>query len=100
MKSEIKKRDKQCIETHIKYKKVYLDINDLKESKQKLRQDIIESEMKNSELISRIKKSRYLIQQTDLQNMKQRQVVDDLKELQFSLKETIAKKKNELNLLR
>lgn len=100
MKSEIKKRDKQCIETHIKYKKVYLDINDLKESEQKLRQDIIESEMKNSELISRIKKSRYLIQQTDLQNMKQRQVVDDLKELQFSLKETIAKKKNELNLLR
>ena len=100
LKGDIRENDQLCLSTHITQKNLNDSLIQLTKQRDELKKNLVKKELDNTELRNHIQKSRYLFSQTDLQNMKQVQVINDLKSIHYSLNESVTKKTVEISAIR
>ncbi|EAY02691.1 hypothetical protein TVAG_406680 [Trichomonas vaginalis G3] len=96
LKTDIREKDELCLSTHITQKTLGESLIQLTKEKNELAQQVADIDSQNTELRNHIQKSRYLLSQTELQNMKQQQVINDLQSIKYSLNESVTKKSCEI----
>lgn len=100
LKGDIREKDQLCLTTHITQKNLNDSLIQIIKERDGIKEQLVAKEMENTEMRNRIQRSRYLFSQTDLQNMKQMQVINDLKSLQYSLNGSVTKRIAEIKAVR
>ncbi|OHT16484.1 coiled-coil domain containing 147 [Tritrichomonas foetus] len=99
LKDDIRNKDKLCLETHMKAKKIVNSLAGLTRDVMTLKEKIKELDSLCTEHRNKIQRSLYLIGQADLDIKKQKQVVSDIQYSSLSLDSSVTKRANEIQIL-
>jgi DNA repair exonuclease SbcCD ATPase subunit len=100
LKNEIREKDRLCLETHMRSKQIAQDLTDMNKKAAELGEEIRVTEEHVTEYRNKIQRSLHLAGQADLDIMKQKQVVTDLKLTSFALNDSVTRKAIEAQLIK
>jgi hypothetical protein len=98
LKAEIQDKDRTCLETHMRQKRVLTEVNDLRKKAIAFERELRNIDELNTEIRNKIQRARYLQSQAELDGMKQSQVVADLKHNILALTGMVTSRSNEVRL--
>lgn len=100
LKDDIREKDKLCLQTHMKAKKIDAGLSNLAKETETMRDKIKDLDTLCTEYRNKIQRNIYLISQGELNSKKQKQVVTDLSFSTYSLNTSLSKKTSEVEILR
>lgn len=100
LKNDIREKDQLCLETHITSKNVLASLSSLTREIESLKVKIKETDEQATEYRNKIQRSLYLINQAELDTLKQKQVVTDLTFSQFGLNSSVTRQTSEIDVIK
>lgn len=79
LKEEIREKDKLCVETHYKAKTILNQVVTLTRDVTKMKDDLKEMDLKTTEIRNLMTRSQFLLTSSDLETMKQKQCLNEIK---------------------
>lgn len=99
LKDDIREKDSICVETHLRQKKCQREIKVLKKQVNEIKRKLKEADNIATEHRNKISRAMYYAQQSDLDTMKQKQVVNEIETSSKLMDRTVAKRLSESKIL-